>query len=163
ARGERAVLDLIRELLEFSATPSAPDPASPPSLTLALSRLRRVVMPGSGVYLFSDFRGLEAGDHPHLTQLARHNEVTLFFLHDPLERALPPAGGRYPIIAPGQSQPMWLNVEDPGIRQAHAARFAARQEGLRRLCHAIGARFVSCSTDQDAPTRLQQHLRLPDP
>ncbi|MBF0191195.1 MAG: DUF58 domain-containing protein [Magnetococcales bacterium] len=172
-RGDRAALELIRELLRFSGqpavssafapapphptVPAAPTPTAQP-LHHALLRLRRVVLPGSSVFLFSDFRGVDQTDQAHLARMAQHNQVTLFFIHDPLERTLPPPGGRYPLTASGSGLSRLLNVDDPRIRQAHAARFVARQEGLRTLCRSIGAHFISCSTEDDAPALLRQHL-----
>ncbi|MBF0271877.1 MAG: DUF58 domain-containing protein [Magnetococcales bacterium] len=165
-RGDRAALELIRELLRFTGQPagsSAPSPSQPrpapiQPLNHALLRLRRVVLPGSSVFLFSDFRGVDQTDQAHLARMAQHNQVTLFFIHDPLERALPPPGGRYPLAASGSGLSRLLNVDDPRIRQAHAARFVVRQEGLRALCRSIGAHFISCSTEDDAPALLRHHL-----
>ncbi|MBF0628206.1 MAG: DUF58 domain-containing protein [Magnetococcales bacterium] len=153
-RGDRAVLNLIRELLRFTIDHPVVS-SSGSQLSQPLIRLRRVVLPGSALFLFSDFRGLAATDHTHLAQLARHNELTLFFLHDPLEQHLPPPGGHYPLAVPGSDTIRMLNVDDPKVRQAYAARFAARHENLRTLCRAIGARLISCSTDDDAPALLR--------
>ncbi|MBF0614329.1 MAG: DUF58 domain-containing protein [Magnetococcales bacterium] len=155
--GDRAVLEWIRSLLQFT-TDHAAKPIPQSTLQQPLMRLRRVALPGSAIFLFSDFRGLEPEDHAHLAQLARHNDVTLFFIHDPLEQELPPSGGRYPVALPNTMRPALLHVDDPKVRQSHAARFVARQEGLRTLCRTIGARFLSCSTAEDAPTLLLRHL-----
>ncbi|MBF0163405.1 MAG: DUF58 domain-containing protein [Magnetococcales bacterium] len=155
ARGDRAVIALIRALHRFGQmeTTTLPTPDEG-ALALALARLDRLVLPGGEVLLCSDFRGLRDPDHALLAQLARRHDVTLFLPHDPLERSLPPAGGRYPIAAPGTPGQRLLLVDDPTIRQAHAARFAARHDGLRDLCQRIGARFVSVSTDAEATTGL---------
>ena len=61
----------------------------PGRLDQALERLARVTHPGSLVLIFSDF--LEAGDstEKHLTRLTGHNDVTVTFIHDPLESAPP--------------------------------------------------------------------------
>ncbi|MEO5331643.1 MAG: DUF58 domain-containing protein [Magnetococcus sp. YQC-5] len=159
-RGDRAVLSLIRELIRFPT----PDPTSrtqenPLALNQALVRLRRVVLPGSMVFLFSDFRGLTPTDQTHLVQLARHNDLTLFFLHDPLERSLPPSGGRYPVSF-GQSLPRLLNVNNPRIRAEYAAQFQRRLDHLTTFCRSIGALLISCSTDEESPSALRRGFGL---
>ncbi|GAB0056427.1 hypothetical protein SIID45300_00734 [Candidatus Magnetaquicoccaceae bacterium FCR-1] len=189
ARGDRAVIGLIRALHRFGqpettpcdtnaphrfgqpeTTPcdtnaphrfGQPETTPPPdtsALALPLARLERVALPGSLVLLCSDFRGLRDSDHARLAQLARRHDVTLFFPHAPLERTLPPAGGRYPIAAPGHASQRFLMVDDPEIRQAHAARFAARHDGLRDLCQRIGAGFLSVSTEEEATSGLMARL-----
>ncbi|MBF0125687.1 MAG: DUF58 domain-containing protein [Magnetococcales bacterium] len=154
ARGDRAVLNLIQELIRFP-DPDPAHPDNPQAFTQALIRLRRVALPGSLIFLFSDFRGLSATDRTHLAQLARHNDLTLFFLHDPLERALPPAGGRYPVMS-GSGAPRLLNVDNPRLRHEYALRFQHRLEQLTTLCHGLGALLISCSTDEESTTVLQR-------
>ena len=58
----------------------------------AMVRLRRVVRPGSRVILLSDFANFDAATEINLAQLARHNELTLLHIYDPLEASLPPPG-----------------------------------------------------------------------
>ena len=62
------------------------------SLAAALGRLRRVAHPGSLVFLLSDFRGLAGAARAHLAQLARHNDLIMFYLYDRLEQQLPASG-----------------------------------------------------------------------
>ncbi|MBF0294725.1 MAG: DUF58 domain-containing protein [Magnetococcales bacterium] len=152
-RGDRGVLRLIQEMVRFPAPGSETDPSV--SFTSALLRLRRVALPGSLLFLFSDFRGLSESDHTHLAQMARHNDLTLFFVHDPLERALPPPDGRYP-VAMGSGAPRFLEVNQPRVREEYAARFQRRLEELTTLCRSIGALLISCSTDEDAVTALKR-------
>ncbi|MBF0417154.1 MAG: DUF58 domain-containing protein [Magnetococcales bacterium] len=155
-RGDRAVIGLIRTLHRFGeAHPIPVSPTGGEALALALTRLQRVLLPGSQLLLCGDFRGLRPEDHALLAQLARRHAVTIFFPHDPLERTLPPAGGRYPITSADTGGQRFLLVDDPNARQAHAARFAARHDGLRDLCQRIGAGFVSCSTEEEATTALR--------
>ncbi len=159
-RGDRAVLNLIRTFTTFP-TPNSTDQAheNPQAFSQALIRLRRVAMPGSLIFLFSDFRGLTETDQTHLTQLSRHNDVTLFFLHDPLERSLPPPQGRYPVSF-GQAQPRLLHVNNPQLRAEYAAHFQKRLEQLTTLCRTLGALLISCSTDDEAPTALRRAFGL---
>ncbi|MBF0438791.1 MAG: DUF58 domain-containing protein [Magnetococcales bacterium] len=156
-RGDRAVLNLIREMTRFPLPPPHEDDSR--AFSQALIRLRRVALPGSLIFLFSDFRGMTSADHTHLAHMAKHNDVTLFFLHDPLERSLPPPGGRYP-VAFGSGPPRLLQVDDPRIRAEYAARFTRRLEQLTTLCRTLGLLFISCSTEEDATTVLRRGYGL---
>ena len=52
-------------------------------------RLRRVVKPGSLVFIISDFSDISAKASKQLQLLSRHNEIIGCQVHDPLENSLP--------------------------------------------------------------------------
>lgn len=54
------------------------------------TRLRRVVKPGSLVFLISDFSAISDKAAKQLQLLSRHNEIIGCQIHDPLENELPP-------------------------------------------------------------------------
>jgi uncharacterized protein (DUF58 family) len=93
--GRQAALRYVHELVTHpdwapSNGPVATDEESP--LTQAMAAARRVTHPGSLVIVISDFIGLSRNAQSYLTGVARHNEVLVIFLSDPLERRLPPPG-----------------------------------------------------------------------
>lgn len=133
---------------------AAPDPDSLPQ---ALARLRRVARPGSLVALISDFRGLDPRGEAHLAQLARHSEVLLVFIHDPLEGELPPAG-RYRLAGAGRE--LEIDTTASGLRRRYAQRFAEREQQLRRIARLPGVTLVSCDTREAPLACLQRGLRL---
>ncbi len=55
----------------------------------ALGQLRRLVRPGSLVFIISDFQSLDQQALRHLQAIRLHNEVRICHITDPLERALP--------------------------------------------------------------------------
>jgi hypothetical protein len=57
-----------------------------------LARLNQHAKPGSLIYLISDFRGFNPQAESYLAKLARHCQVVLIFVYDPLEKALPEQG-----------------------------------------------------------------------
>ena len=61
-----------------------------------LRRLRNVITPGALVYLLTDFSHYDAESERHLSQLAKHADVNVYWINDPLELSLPPQG-QYPI------------------------------------------------------------------
>ena len=117
----------------------------PPLLRLARGNHRIVVV--------SDFLGgpesPSSDDRSALDALAgiaRHNEVELHFVLDPLERALPPAG-RYR-VSDGTRRHAF-DSGDPGLRAAYAAHFAARRDLVEDAASRAGMRFMLVSTDAD--------------
>ena len=124
-RGDHGVLHLISLLAELSAGKEAGAVATERGLEESLIRLRRVTRPGSRLFLFSDFAQLGEREKVHLAQLARRNDLTLMFFHDPLERQLPPPG-RYPVRDGVQT--FLLESHSVGKRRHYQEHFQHRQQ-----------------------------------
>ncbi|MCI0507886.1 MAG: DUF58 domain-containing protein, partial [Gammaproteobacteria bacterium] len=97
--GKSAVLHLLQLLSRMSSAPMAEDRASAAAAAeqksacyQALVRLRRVLKPGSLIFLISDFRDFDKQAESVLTQISRHNDVIMLFVYDPIEELLPDAG-----------------------------------------------------------------------
>ncbi len=131
--------------------------ANPQALSKAVGRLRRVVRPGSLIVLISDFRRLDSGAETHLAQLARHNELVLIFVYDPLEARLPPAG-QYRVA--DRERELTLNTRSGRARSDYAQRFSARRQRVQRLCLRQRMLFLPCATNDDPLARLQRGLLL---
>lgn len=139
-------------LLRFFNALVQPNFASPSDNTLerALSRLQHHARPGSQVFVISDFRGLDSDAENHLALLARHCEVVLLQIHDPLEMQLPSSGryrftdGLRDVIVDGHDQ---LRLE------SYRQRFLLRQDRLRHLSERFGIQFWQCGT-ADNPSKV---------
>lgn len=150
--GKAAALQLVRQLSIASHWQPNPEPVDEQQIAShALARLRRVAKPGSLIFLMSDFRHLDAQAESHLSQLARHNDVVMFYIHDPLEAALP-AKGQYR-VSWGDRHALFSTTGK--AQQQHAARFAEHQAYLQRLSRFPGIYFLSCSTADDVAERLR--------
>lgn len=115
------------------------------SLDKVLSRLLRHAHPGSQVFIISDFRGLNAEAENHLANLARHCDVVLLHIFDPLESHWPNKG-RYR-FTDGVRE---VAIEGGDARRLleYRHRFERRQSGLRQLCRKLRSSWLSCSTAQ---------------
>lgn len=156
-RGKHAVLNFIKQL-----TDSFPDQPAPLNTETqrsaaqhALARLRRVARPGSLLFLMSDFRALDETAEAHLTHLARHNDLVLLFIHDQLEKELPPAG--WYRLNDGQ-RTITIDTGSRPAQVTHTQRFRNHEEQLRDLCRRTGIRMLTCTTDQDPLAVLQDGL-----
>lgn len=152
--GHKAVLRLLKALVEH-AVPGR-EGASGPALEEALGRLPRHARPGSLVFVFSDFRSLNAAGEASLSRLSRHCGGVLAFIYDPMEQNLPLGRHRY---SDGRNE----RIVDADFRTAaeHERRFRERFERVRNLAIRHGLRFVPCATTDDPLLVLQRGSRIP--
>ena len=140
----------------FSATESD-RPSQDNVIYQALTRLRRVTKPGSLIFLISDFRGFDAQSESVLTQISRHNDVMMLFLHDPLETQLPDEG----IYRMGDGRRVLpIDTSNSVARTDYHENFLAREQNLEAVCKRHGLSFLSLSTQDEPLDFLRQHLML---
>ena len=156
-RGKSAVLDLIGKTCKHPAW-NNPHSQQPRNTSHAMSRLRKVTRPGSLVFLISDFREMDEQAESHLINVARHNDVVLIQIYDPIESELPPAGSYR--VSDGDND-LQLNTADKKLRQAYRQRFDQRQGRLAKLCRQHRMYLLPVATGDDVLASLQQGLGIP--
>jgi len=160
-RGKAAVLYILRRIVEHPAwtrherTGDDRTDDDNRSAREAMIRLRRVVRPGSLIFLLSDFANLDAVTETNLAELARHNELILMQIYDEIEAELPPPGNYR--LSDGEDE-MILDAADPNYRALYAKRFAMRLEQVRNLARRHRMSYLTCRTDQDPARILRQGL-----
>lgn len=168
-RGKSATLHFLQQLAKHSAwfsnngnNNNTVKPAiENQSADHALNRLRRVAKPGSLIFLISDFRNMN--DHKNaniessLAKMAKHNDLVMLFINDPLEQQLPPAG--FYKITDGQND-MTINTYNPTLRSQYQQRFSTHQQYLKDLCVKLGIFYINISTDKPLLESLQKGLNL---
>ena len=159
-RREAAVLRVLAALVEANRAlradprPTEGDHGTTPAGGDAWWRLVPPLLRIAGVnhriVVVSDFLGAStAPPDAHATALdalagiARHNEVELHFVHDPLERDLPPAG-RYHVADAERRQA--FDSGDANLRSAYRARFAGHLRTLEQAASRSGLRLTPAST-----------------
>ena len=115
------------------------------NLERALARLQRHARPGSRIVIISDFRGLTTEAENHLSLLARHCDVALLQVYDPLESRLPDKG-RYRLT--DRIRELFFDGSDTQRLQAYRQRFQQRQAHLRQLSLKLRLDCLTCSTQQ---------------
>ena len=158
-RGQAATLHFIQKLTQHPAwqQKNKTQPDVNGYFTHALNRLRSVVKPGSMIFMISDFRHMTAQHHANFAQLARHNELALLFVSDPLEAQLPDSGlFRFS----NGTTDISLNTGDKSTREQYASRFEEHRESLIKLGRKLGMRFVELSTAGDIVKTLHNALGL---
>ncbi len=110
-----------------------------------LGQIRRLVQTGYRLLVISDF--LTATDvwRDTLGALARHNQLTLLRLYDPLERELPPAG-RYTLT---DGAIRWqFHTGNANLRRQFAERHREREADLATFCANHMIRYAPYATDE---------------
>lgn len=145
-RGRSVLLRWLLALVQQASTDGSADatPDSAKAIRSALSRLSFHARPGSLVYVLSDFRDMDASALTNLTRMARHSEVVLVFIHDPLEQHLPPGQSRFAYGA----RRLTL-FADQNVREQYAAAFLQRKAALQQFALSHRIRFIECSTQDD--------------
>ena len=165
-RGKSAVLDLIGNTCKHSAwqrhAAQQNAKTTPRQMDKAMARLRKVARPGSLIFMFSDFRDdqgntLNGSSRAHLVNTARHNDVVLVQVYDPLEAGLPPPG--HYRLSDG-SRDITLNTRDENLRQQYQQRFEHHQESLRKLCQQHRMYLLPLCTQDDVLGSLQSGLGI---
>jgi len=122
------------------------------SIDHGLIRLRRIIRPGSLIFLLSDFRAYTDTTKTHLERLSRYNDVVMFHIFDPLERRLPEPG--HFRLSDGQQQ-ILIDAHNKHNRQRYAATAEAHIAALKAMCWHGGMHYVPISTTEDVMTTLQ--------
>ena len=121
-----------------------------------LSRLQHHARPGSRVYIISDFRGLDGAAENQLALLARHCEVVLLHVYDPLESQLPDKG-RYRFT--DRIRDIVIDCGDEQLLYDYQKRFQQRQFYLTQLSRKLRLGLCSCGTHQAALEALSTAQR----
>ncbi len=145
--GRRAALRLLQVIADHSCwQASASSRLGEGSSEHSLLRLTRVARPGSMIFLLSDFTNLDAEVERHLKQLARHSDLFLVHIFDPIEAELPPPG-RYRIQLGSRS--FAIETSEPRMRARYRAKFIEHRERLGALGRWSGVTLLECATTDE--------------
>jgi uncharacterized protein (DUF58 family) len=111
-----------------------------------LARLNQHAKPGSLIYVISDFRGFTEQSERHLSKLARHCEIVLIFVFDPLEKALPETG-RYRFT--DNQRDVVIDSADKMRLKGYQQRFSQHQATLLQVARKNRLKLILCDTTQD--------------
>lgn len=145
AAGERGVLRLLAQLCRWQALPGESARATLP-LSAVLSRLERLLRPGSRILLVVDPHGLDEPAMRRLRHLRIHHDLLVALLVDPVERR-PPSAAALPVSDGRETR--WIGGTGRARTGGHEAAGLLQRclEDLHR--HAISARAVSPAEPPD--------------
>lgn len=159
-RSKQSLLQLLNRLARANQALSSDGQASRDSFGLALRRAREVLRPGSLAVVICDERTLGDSSEQQLNLLARHTDLLLLPISDPLDHALPAAGL---LRFAERGAQLELDTHDASLRQAYRAQGEARQARWQRLAQKLGVPLLALSTQREMIEQLRDHLNAQRP
>ncbi|CDZ93789.1 MULTISPECIES: DUF58 domain-containing protein [Pseudomonadaceae] len=159
-RSKQSLLLLLDRLARANAKLAAGQFSSPEAFGMALRRAREVLRPGSLAVIICDERTLSETAEQQLTLLARHVDLLLMPLSDPLDHALPAAG--HLRFAQGNAR-LEIDTHDAGLRQAWREQGQARIDRWQRLAIRLRSPLMPLGTQRELVEQLREHLGVQQP
>lgn len=155
-RSKHAALEILHQLDQYNRQLSAPIAEHEPiGLETILSDARRIAKPGSAVFVLSDFHDFGPRCEQQLFELARHTDVTLMHLYDPLEREL--ASNQALTITDGH-QRCQLPAQDRLFQSAYRSEFDRHVHELTASCQRLALPLLSYSTTDDIHALMRERF-----
>lgn len=159
-RSKQSLLQLLNRLTRANQALSTELHPVRDSFGLALRRAREVLRPGSLVMVLCDERTLSDSSEQQLILLARHTDLLLLPLSDPLDHALPAAGL---LRFAERGSRLELDTHNADLRQAYRSQGEARQARWQRLAQKLGVPLLPLSTQREMIEQLREHLNAQRP
>jgi len=159
-RSKQSLLQLLSRLARANQMLHGEGQADRDSFGLALRRAREVLRPGSLAVIICDERALSDSSEQQLNLLARHTDLLLLPICDPLDHALPAAGL---LRFAERGAQLELDTHDASLRQAYRAQGEARQARWQRLAQKLGVPLLALSTQREMIEQLRDHLNAQRP
>ena len=157
-RSHHAVLKFIHGLQDYSAQllhlqDSDNSGAGRYSLAEILEESRRFVLPGSTLFIVSDFHDLNDDCERHLFELARHANLNFCHVFDNIEKQLPPPS--LYAVSDGLHQTL-LDTSNSQLRERFQQAFVDRSMRLRKVSEKLSAALLPFSTDDNVINVLRR-------
>ena len=159
-RSKQSLLQLLDRLTRANRQLQPDSPADPEAFALALRRTREVLRPGSLAAIICDERSLSDAAEQQLSLLARHVDLLLLPLFDPLDHALPAAGLLR--FREGTAR-LELDTHDAVLRQRYREQGEARSARWQRLANRLRVPLMPLDTQHDLVEQLREHLGVQQP
>ena len=151
-RSHHAVLEFIHKLRDFSEQLLQP-PADQYSLAHILEETRRFALPGTTIFIVSDFHDFNEDCERHLFELARHGNLNFCHIFDNIEIQLPDPA--LYAVSDGEQQRL-LDTGNNRLREEFANAFAARSQRLKKFSQQLSAGLLPFNTADSAMSVLAQ-------
>lgn len=155
-RSKHAVLEFLYQLQEFNQ--QLRSPISPPdakSLNTIFSDARRMAKPGCAVFIVSDFHDYDQASEQQLFELARHTDVSLIHVFDPLEKHL--QSNTRLSVSDGVNR-LQLPTDDANFQQAYQSAFTKHLDFLTHSTKRLGIPLLSYATTDNLQLLLRERF-----
>lgn len=156
-RSRNKVLRILGEIVRYNKSLTAEDrrPGNPGMLNEVLRRIDRLARHDCLVCIITDMLGADSESLRLMTRLARHNDVIVGFVFDPLEQGLPALGRQ--VFSNGESQ-LEVDTSDQKLRDAFTGEFERRLEEARKVLLQRAVPLIPVSAAGDPLEQIQKLL-----
>lgn len=155
-RSKHAVLELLHQLQEFNQLLRSPIKSQDSkSLHALVGDARRIAKPGCALFLVSDFYDYDQACEQQLFELARHTDVTLIHVFDPLEKHLQ-SNSRL-TVSDGTAR-LQLPTDETQFQHAYENAYAQRLDFLTRSAKRLAIPLLSYSTTDNLQHLLRERF-----
>jgi uncharacterized protein (DUF58 family) len=155
-RSKHAVLEFLHQLQEFNRQLNSPIASTESkALESVFSDARRIAKPGCALFIASDFHDYDPACEQQLFELARHTDVTLIHVFDPLEKYLK-SNSRLS-VSDGVNR-LQLPTDDDGFQQAYETAFTNHLDFLTRSAKRLGIPLLSYATIDNLQLLLRERF-----
>ena len=153
-RSRHTLLSILQQAHSFNRELTSPVAAnSTVPLAQRLKDLRRIAKPGSAIFIISDFHDIDRECDEQLYQLARHGDLALLHISDPMEAQLPE--NMLLAVTDGQQQRL-LDTRSHSLAQHYQQQFESQHQHLLSLANQLAIPLLPLRTDKSALTQLQR-------
>ncbi|KTD76361.1 DUF58 domain-containing protein [Legionella waltersii] len=145
---DAGVLPLLASLSHYTDQTESQREEKPRLLSDALTRLRRVVRPGSIVVMISDFYSMDEESEKHLNRLAVHNDILAYHVCDMIE-LVPPKPQQYAIT--NGHQEILLDTGIERVNSAYERYCYQRVERLKEQFKRLQIQYIQVTSDMNLP------------
>ena len=125
------------------------------TLDNALSQLRRLVRPGSLVYVLSDFGQFSEDGLRHIRAIRQHNEVNCCPITDPLELALPANSSGLAAVSDGASTG-YIELGNQSIQQRYHSAQQQLKARLKQQISQLGCKWLPITAAEPVLSQLER-------
>jgi uncharacterized protein (DUF58 family) len=155
-RSKHAVLELFHHIQLFNHELRSPiAPLNSKKLHAILTDTRRIAKPGCALFIISDFHDYDDACEQQLFELARHTDVSLIHVHDPLEKEL--ASNTRLTVSNGESR-LQLPTDENAFQQAFQTAYLEAVEKITTGCKRLGISLMSYSTTDNVQQALRERF-----
>lgn len=157
--GKKGIQQYLRLLIQFNQSLTAKGDASGSraSFINALEGVKRVIRPGSLVFVISDFKHFDDITKQHFSLVSRHSDIVAIQVYDPLEKQLPPPGS-YSFT--NGDKAITVNTQNKELRKQYRLRFLEHQDRIKQQLASIAIPMIEISTQESVSDRLNASLGM---
>lgn len=156
-RSRGNVMQILGEVVKRNHALNSDDarPGNPAMLNRVLEQVCRLARHDCLVCVITDMDGADAETRRIATRLARHNDVIVGLVYDPLEHELPD-GGR--LVFSERDGQLEVDTSSHKVREQFGAAFSARLERARRVLLQRAVPLVPISSAEDPLEQIRSLL-----